>query len=236
MPPLQSQCDGIITYGFLRKGWDLIKVLVVDDHDLVRMGISRMLGDVPDLTVVGEADSGETAVAQARALRPDVVLMDVRMPGIGGLEATRKLVQYDKHIKVIAVTVCDEEPFPSRLMQAGAAGYVTKGAALQEMVAAIKQVHSGQRYISPNIAQLLVLKHLNPGGESPFDCLSEREIQIALMIVGCEKVNSISDKLCLSPKTVNTYRYRIFEKLGVTSDVELTLLAVRNGMVDTSHQ
>ena len=158
------------------------------------------------------------------------------MPGIGGLEATRKLAQLDKHMKVIAVTVCNEEPFPSRLMQAGAAGYVTKGAALEEMVAAIKQVHAGQRYISPNIAQLLVLKHLNPGGESPFDCLSDREIQIALMIVGCEKVNSISDKLCLSPKTVNTYRYRIFEKLGVTSDVELTLLAVRNGMVDTSHQ
>ncbi|MBA6419855.1 UvrY/SirA/GacA family response regulator transcription factor [Pseudomonas neustonica] len=214
----------------------MIKVLVVDDHDLVRMGISRMLEDVAGLTVVGEADSGESAVTQARALRPDVVLMDVRMPGIGGLEATRKLAQLDKHMKVIAVTVCNEEPFPSRLMQAGAAGYVTKGAALEEMVAAIKQVHAGQRYISPNIAQLLVLKHLNPGGESPFDCLSDREIQIALMIVGCEKVNSISDKLCLSPKTVNTYRYRIFEKLGVTSDVELTLLAVRNGMVDTSHQ
>jgi len=209
---------------------------VVDDHDLVRMGISRMLEDVAGLTVVGEADSGESAVTQARALRPDVVLMDVRMPGIGGLEATRKLAQLDKHMKVIAVTVCNEEPFPSRLMQAGAAGYVTKGAALEEMVAAIKQVHAGQRYISPNIAQLLVLKHLNPGGESPFDCLSDREIQIALMIVGCEKVNSISDKLCLSPKTVNTYRYSIFEKLGVTSDVELTLLAVRNGMVDTSHQ
>lgn len=209
---------------------------MVDDHDLVRMGISRMLEDVAGLTVVGEADSGESAVTQARALRPDVVLMDVRMPGIGGLEATRKLAQLDKHMKVIAVTVCNEEPFPSRLMQAGAAGYVTKGAALEEMVAAIKQVHAGQRYISPNIAQLLVLKHLNPSGESPFDCLSDREIQIALMIVGCEKVNSISDKLCLSPKTVNTYRYRIFEKLGVTSDVELTLLAVRNGMVDTSHQ
>ena len=235
MPPSRSR-DGIITYGLLRKGWYLIKVLVVDDHDLVRMGISRMLEDVAGLTVVGEADSGESAVTQARALRPDVVLMDVRMPGIGGLEATRKLAQLDKHMKVIAVTVCNEEPFPSRLMQAGAAGYVTKGAALEEMVAAIKQVHAGQRYISPNIAQLLVLKHLNPGGESPFDCLSDREIQIALMIVGCEKVNSISDKLCLSPKTVNTYRYRIFEKLGVTSDVELTLLAVRNGMVDTSHQ
>tara|TARA_Y100000780_G_scaffold134054_1_gene120630 strand:- start:1035 stop:1679 length:645 start_codon:yes stop_codon:yes gene_type:complete len=214
----------------------LIKVLVVDDHDLVRMGISRMLGDVPGLSVVGEADSGENAVTRARELKPDVVLMDVRMPGIGGLEATRKLVQHDRNLKVIAVTVCDEEPFPTRLMQAGAAGYVTKGAALDEMVAAIRQVHTGQRYISPNIAQQLALKRFNPDGDSPFDCLSEREIQIALMIVGCEKVQSISDKLCLSPKTVNTYRYRIFEKLGITSDVELTLLAVRHGMVDTSQQ
>ena len=101
---------------------------------------------------------------------------------------------------------------------------------------AIRQVHAGLRYISPDIAQQLALKQFNPGGNSPFDCLSEREIQIALMIVNCEKVQSISDKLCLSPKTVNTYRYRIFEKLGITSDVELTLLAVRHGMVDPSRQ
>ena len=214
----------------------MIKVLVVDDHDLVRTGISRMLSDVPGLSVIGEADSGETAVVRARELKPDVILMDVRMPGIGGLEATRKLVQHDKHIKVIAVTVCDEEPFPTRLMQAGAAGYVTKGAALDGMGTAIRQVHAGLRYISPDIAQQLALKQFNPGGNSPFDCLSEREIQIALMIVNCEKVQSISDKLCLSPKTVNTYRYRIFEKLGITSDVELTLLAVRHGMVDPSRQ
>lgn len=209
---------------------------MVDDHDLVRMGISRMLGDVPGLSVVGEADCGESAVTRARELKPDVVLMDVRMPGIGGLEATRKLVQHDRNLKVIAVTVCDEEPFPTRLMQAGAAGYVTKGAALDEMVSAIRQVHAGQRYLSPTVAQQLALKRFNPDGDSPFDCLSEREIQIALMIVGCEKVQSISDKLCLSPKTVNTYRYRIFEKLGITSDVELTLLAVRHGMVDASQQ
>lgn len=209
---------------------------MVDDHDLVRMGISRMLGDVPGLSVVGEADCGESAVTRARELKPDVVLMDVRMPGIGGLEATRKLVQHDRNLKVIAVTVCDEEPFPTRLMQAGAAGYVTKGAALDEMVTAIRQVHAGQRYLSPTVAQQLALKRFNPDGDSPFDCLSEREIQIALMIVGCEKVQSISDKLCLSPKTVNTYRYRIFEKLGITSDVELTLLAVRHGMVDASQQ
>lgn len=216
------------------KGFNLIKVLVVDDHDLVRMGITRMLRDVAGLTIIGEANSGEAAITQARALKPDVVLMDVRMPGIGGLEATRKLLQYDRNIKVIAVTVCDEEPFPSRLMQAGAVGYVTKGAPLEEMVNAIRKVAIGQRHISPDIAQLLLARMYEPDSDGPFDSLSEREMQIALMIVGCEKVQGISEKLHLSPKTVNTYRYRIFEKLGITSDVELTLLAVRHGMIDAS--
>ncbi|SFQ86178.1 DNA-binding response regulator, NarL/FixJ family, contains REC and HTH domains [Halopseudomonas formosensis] len=217
-----------------RKGFDLIKVLVVDDHDLVRMGISRMLSDVDGLEIVGEASSGEEAVIQARSLKPDVVLMDVRMPGIGGLEATRKILQHDRGIKVIAVTVCEEEPFPSRLMQAGAAGYVTKGAPLDEMVTAIRKVATGQRYISPDIAQILLTRMYDDNNGGPFDSLSEREMQIALMIVGCEKVQSISEKLHLSPKTVNTYRYRIFEKLNITSDVELALLAVRHGMIDAS--
>jgi two-component system invasion response regulator UvrY len=206
---------------------------VVDDHDLVRTGITRMLADIDGLQVVGEADSGETALKLARELKPDVVLMDVKMPGIGGLEATRKLLRSHPDTKVVAVTVCEEDPFPTRLLQAGAAGYLTKGAALDEMVQAIRLAFAGQRYISPQIAQQLALKSFQPQG-SPFDSLSEREIQIALMIVGCQKVQIISDKLCLSPKTVNTYRYRIFEKLSVTSDVELTLLAVRHGMVDAS--
>jgi two-component system, NarL family, invasion response regulator UvrY len=211
----------------------LIRVLVVDDHDLVRTGITRMLADIDGLQVVGEADSGEAALKLARELKPDVVLMDVKMPGIGGLEATRKLLRSHPDTKVVAVTVCEEDPFPTRLLQAGAAGYLTKGAGLDEMVQAIRLAFAGQRYISPQIAQQLALKSFQPQG-SPFDALSEREIQIALMIVGCQKVQIISDKLCLSPKTVNTYRYRIFEKLSVTSDVELTLLAVRHGMVDAS--
>ncbi|MEG0858325.1 MAG: UvrY/SirA/GacA family response regulator transcription factor [Pseudomonas sp.] len=211
----------------------MIRVLVVDDHDLVRTGITRMLADIDGLQVVGEADSGEASLKVARELKPDVVLMDVKMPGIGGLEATRKLLRSHPDVKVVAVTVCEDDPFPTRLLQAGAAGYLTKGAGLDEMVQAIRLVFAGQRYISPQIAQQLALKSFQPQG-SPFDALSEREIQIALMIVGCQKVQIISDKLCLSPKTVNTYRYRIFEKLSVTSDVELTLLAVRHGMVDAS--
>jgi len=192
-----------------------------------------MLSDIDGLQVVGEACTGEEALLKVRELKPDVVLMDVKMPGIGGLEATRKLMRSHPDIKVVAVTVCEEDPFPTRLLQAGAAGYLTKGAALDEMVQAIRLVFAGQRYIDPQIAQQLALKSFQPQNSgSPFDLLSEREIQIALMIANCHKVQNISDKLCLSPKTVNTYRYRIFEKLSITSDVELALLAVRHGMVD----
>ena len=193
-----------------------------------------MLADIDGLQVVGQAESGEESLIKARELKPDVVLMDVKMPGIGGLGATTKLLRSHPHIKVVVVTVCEEDPFPTRLLQAGAAGYLTKGAGLAEMVQAIRLVFAGQRYISPQIAQQLAIKSFQPVSDSPFDALSEREIQIALMIVGCQKVQTISDKLCLSPKTVNTYRYRIFEKLAISSDVELTLLAVRHGMVDAS--
>ena len=211
----------------------MITVLVVDDHELVRTGISRMLADITGFKVIGDACSGEEALLLCRSLKPNVVLMDVKMPGIGGLEATRKLLRSAPDTKVIACTACDDEPFPTRLMQAGAAGYITKGADLEEMVKAIKLVVAGQRYMSPDIAQTLALKSINPASsQSPFDALSEREMQIALMVVSCNKVQEISDKLCLSPKTVNSYRYRVFEKLEITSDVELTLLAVRHGMLD----
>jgi two-component system invasion response regulator UvrY len=214
----------------------LIRVLVVDDHDLVRTGIARMLEDIDGLQVVGEASSGEESLKKARELKPDVVLMDIKMPGIGGLEATRKLIRSYPDIRIIAVTACEEDPFPTRLLQAGAAGYLTKGAALDEMVQAVRMVFAGQRYISPQIAQQLALKSFQPQSTgSPFDLLSEREIQIALMIADCQKVQSISDRLCLSPKTVNTYRYRIFEKMSITSDVELALLAVRHGMIDATN-
>lgn len=211
----------------------LIKVLVVDDHDLVRMGITRMLADTESIQVVGQARSGEEALTQAKTLKPDVVLMDIRMPGIDGLEATRRLLRSQPNVKVIVVTVCEEDPFPIRLMQAGASGYLTKGANLQEMISAIQNVFTGLTYISPSIAQQMALKTVKPQATaSPFDQLSEREIQIALMIANCKKVQNISDQLCLSPKTVNTYRYRIFEKLSIDSDVELALLAARHGMVD----
>lgn len=211
----------------------MIKVLLVDDHELVRMGIRSLLEDVTGVDVVGEASSGEEAVQMVKKLHPHVVLMDVKMPGMGGLEAIRRILRVDETTKVLAVTVYGEEPYPSRVLQAGAVGYLTKGADMQEMMQAIKTVSSGKRYISPEVAQQLALKHLNDEKDSPFDGLSEREMQVMIMITSGQKVQEISDQLCLSPKTVNSYRYRLFEKLNINSDVELTHLAIRHNLIDT---
>ena len=211
----------------------MIRVMVVDDHDLVRSGISRMLGDEQGIKVVAQAASGEQAVDYYREFVPDVTLMDVRMPGIGGLEATRKICQINPHAKIIAVTACADDLFPVRLIEAGASGYITKSTDISEMVTAIRNVFTGKKYIDPNIAQQLVLQAIGHENPSPFHLLSQREMQIALMIVHCEKVQTISEKLCLSPKTVNSYRYRMFDKLNISSDVELTHLAIRHELIDT---
>lgn len=210
----------------------MIKVLLVDDHELVRIGIKRLLQDEQGIKVIGEAASGEEAIPLAKECIPDVILMDVQMPGIGGLEASRKILRYNPDVKILALTICGDEPYPSRFLQIGAAGYITKGCGTAEMVRAIRTIHSGQRYLSSEIAQQLALKRFSKDEDSPLDILSERELQIMLMITQGQKVQEISDKLCLSPKTVNSYRYRIFEKLSINNDVELTLLAVRLGLVD----
>ncbi|MGX5173669.1 UvrY/SirA/GacA family response regulator transcription factor [Aliikangiella sp. IMCC44653] len=211
----------------------MIKVMIVDDHELIRSGISRLLADDDKINVIGEAESGEEAVSKARELRPEVVLMDANMPGIGGLEATRRLLRFDPDIKIIAVTVHGDEPYPTRFMQAGAAGYVTKGAGIDEMTIAIKQVASGKRYLTPEIAQQMALKAVNPDEGSPFDELSDREMQVMLMITRGQKVQEISEQLFLSPKTVNSYRYRLFEKLKIDNDVELTHMAIRHGIIQS---
>lgn len=209
-----------------------IRVVVVDDHELVRVGIARMLGDVAGIEIVAQACSGEEALQIARTLQPDVILMDIVMPGIGGFEATKKLAYQVPHTKVVAVTALEDNPFPSRLLKAGALGYITKGAELSEMVTAIKHAVAGKRYISPTIAQQMALDSVDPEASTPFKKLSEREWQICLMIIDGVKVPDISDRLCLSPKTVNAYRYRIFEKLNINGDVELTRLAIRYGVLD----
>lgn len=214
----------------------MIQVIVIDDHDLVRMGICRLLEDVTNVKVVAEGRTGEEAVKLAQELQPDVILMDVRMPGMGGLEATRMIKKRYPDIAIVAVTACIGDPYPSKLLQAGASGFITKEADLSEMKLAIQKVHLGQKYISPEIAQRLALNAYdgNPQKDGPFEELSDRELQIAMLIVSCKKVQEISDSLFLSPKTVNTYRYRLFAKLNIESDVELALLAVKHGLLDPS--
>lgn len=208
-----------------------IRVIVVDDHDLVRTGIRMILEEVPGISVVGEANSGEESVTVAKNTPHDVILLDVMMPGIGGLGATNRLKRSCPDSKILIVTVCNNEHFPSKLLQAGAAGYLTKSANKQEITNAIRAVHSGQLFLSQEIANLLAVKHLSDKGESPFDQLSERELQVSLMIASGVKVQDISDLLHLSPKTVNSYRYRVFEKTGIENDVSLTLLALRHGLI-----
>ncbi|GAB2873693.1 UvrY/SirA/GacA family response regulator transcription factor [Microbulbifer echini] len=200
----------------------------------MRMGISRMLSDVEDIEVVGEANCGEEALEFVRETEVDVILMDVKMPGMGGLEATRKLLNRCPHVRVVAVSALDDDLFPGRLMQAGAMGYVTKGADLEEMVRAIHTVMNGGVFISNSMATKMALRNVSgqPDNLSPFEKLSKRELQTADMIVNGAKVAEIAKSLSVSPKTVNSYRYRIFEKLNINSDVELTLLAVKYQVLD----
>ncbi|MGM0914553.1 MAG: response regulator [Pseudomonadota bacterium] len=209
----------------------MIKVLIADDHHLVRTSLAHLLNAEKDLRVIGEASNGEEAITQTRRLKPDVVLMDVRMPGIGGLEATRKITRTLPDARVLVLTAWLEDTFAQRLLDAGAWGLVSKDSQHDEMVRAIREVFHGQRYVSPDVAQRLVLSRID-APENPFDELSSREMQVAMMIINCQKVADISDRLFLSPKTVNTYRYRVFEKLGVNSDVELTHLGLRHGLVE----
>jgi two-component system invasion response regulator UvrY len=209
----------------------MINVMLVDDHELVRSGIKRILTDVGDIEVVAEAGSGEQAVRQAREIRPDVILMDLSMPGIGGMEATRKITRSMPDAKIIAVTIHEDEPFPARLLEAGAVGYLTKGCDVREIIDAIKSVYLGEQYLTPRVAQKLALSFVNHRDKAPLEELTQRETQVMLMIVKGEPNKRISEKLCLSPKTTSTYRYRLFEKLGVINDVELTRFAIRHGLI-----
>lgn len=212
----------------------VINVYLVDDHELVRTGIRRIINDIRGMNVIDEASCGEDAVKWFRNNHADVVLMDLNMPGIGGLEATRKILKHNSDVRIIFLTIHTENPFPAKVMQAGASGYITKGAAPDEMVNAIRSVACGQRYISPDIAQQMALSQFSPSSDNPFDELSERELQIMLMITKGERVADISEKLNLSSKTVNSYRYRLFSKLGINGDVELTHMAIRHGMLDAN--
>ena len=211
----------------------MINILLVDDHELVRTGVSKILNEVKGFKVIDECETGEEAIKFCRQKEPDVILMDMDMPGMGGLEATKKILRLIPEIKIIMLTAHTEDPFPTKVMQIGAAGYLTKGAAPKEMINAIRAVNSGQRYLPAEIAQQMALSQFKSAEENPFSELSDRELQIMLLITRGKKVTDISENLHLSTKTINSYRYRMFEKLSVGNDVELTHLAIRHGMINT---
>lgn len=217
----------------------MIDILLVDDHELIRVGIRSLLKDIKGIRVSAEAESGEEAIEKVKKRRPDVVLMDVSMPGIGGLEATRRIHRIEPTLPIVVITVMTEEPYPSKLMEAGATGFLSKGSSVKELVEAIEEVHAGRRYISPSVAKHLVLNMLDGSGgkdESPFQQLSSRELQVLLMLVEGQKVQQISEVLHLSPKTIATYRYRIFDKIGVRNDAALTRLAMRYNLIQGGTQ
>ncbi|MCX7115321.1 MAG: response regulator [Gammaproteobacteria bacterium] len=210
----------------------MIKVLIVDDHGLMRMGLRRLLDDQPDIDVVADAESGEKALVLVKAHKPDIVLLDMKLPGIDGWEVTRRLKKSHPKVKVIAVTALATDAAPARVLQLGAKGYITKECGADEMATAIRKVASGEKYISSEIAQRMAINSLDEAVSSPFDKLTDRETQIMLMITSGMSVPNISERLFLSAKTVNGHRYRIFEKLNIKNDVELTHLAIKFRIIE----
>jgi len=213
----------------------MINVLLTDDHALVRTGVRRLLEDSKKVKVIGEADSGELCCDKVIELKPDITLMDLNMPGIGGLEACRRILQHDPEQKIIILSIHTEHTFPKRMLEIGARGYLTKECDVHTMVSAIQTVHNGGSFIEPRIAQQLAMSMM-PGNHHLMDRLSRREFQVMLLMVNGLTNAVISEKLCLSPKTVSTYRSRILEKIDAENEVELVKLAVEMGLVDFSQQ
>tara|TARA_Y100001956_G_C4107900_1_gene180894 strand:- start:466 stop:1212 length:747 start_codon:yes stop_codon:yes gene_type:complete len=210
----------------------LIKVLIVDDHALVRMGIRHLLSDLSTMEVIAEAENGEQALGLIKLHKPHVVLLDMKMPGIDGWEVTRRLKKSHPSIKIIVLTALSADPLPARILQLGAMGYMTKESSVEEMAQAIIKVAKGEKYLSPEIAQKMAINSLESVKDSPFDVLSEREMQVMFMITSGMNVQDIADRLFLSTKTINGYRYRMFEKLSIKNDVELTHLALKHHVIE----
>lgn len=208
-----------------------IRVFIVDDHALVRAGMRMILSAEVDIEVVGEADTGEAALPAIRRLQPDIVLCDLHLPGVSGLEVTERIVRGQVGTRVIAVSVLEDGPLPRRLLEAGASGYVGKGGDPAELVRAVRDVARGKRFLASGIAQHLALAGI--GGEaSPFDELSPRELEVALLLVQGRRQEEIARRLSLSAKTVNTHKSRLFEKLGIVDAIALARMARQYGLVD----
>ncbi|WP_314105824.1 response regulator [uncultured Stenotrophomonas sp.] len=208
-----------------------IRVYLVDDHALVRTGMKMILSNETDIEVVGEAESGEDALPAIRLLRPDVVLCDLHLPGVSGMEVTERVVRGDHGTRVVIVSVLEDGPMPKRLLEAGASGYIGKACDAQELLRAVRDAALGLRYLGSSIAQNMALSNVE-GTQSPFDSLSPRELEVALLLTQGLRQEDIAKRLSLSAKTVNTHKARLFEKMGIHDNIALARMASQYGLVD----
>jgi two-component system, NarL family, invasion response regulator UvrY len=207
-----------------------ITVMIADDHEMVRAGIRRLLADAPEIEVVGEAESGEQAVERHFAERPDVLILDLSMPGIGGLEGMRRILKHLPSAKILVLSMHEDVVYPTRVIQAGAKGYLTKRTAPDALLRAVRDVARGEVFLEREIAQKVALHGIN-GHNSVFTDLSEREFEVFIMLAEGQSVVAIAEALFLSPKTVGSYQTRIMQKLGVHNAAGLARLAIRNGLI-----
>jgi two-component system invasion response regulator UvrY len=204
----------------------MIKVLLVDDHELVRCGIEALLNAMEDITVVAVCDCGEQALQAIANDPPDVVLMDINMPGMGGVEACRRIVQILPRVRLIGLSVYYNGPIVLQLLKLGIDGFVSKGSPVTEMVEAIRTVMKGKRYLCKPVSSAIAFDAMEYDS-APFTKLSQRELEVVRMILQGQSIQEMSEALQLNTKTVNTYRYRLYSKLKIKNDVELTRLAVK---------
>ncbi|MBN8884882.1 MAG: response regulator transcription factor [Rudaea sp.] len=197
----------------------MIRIVMMDDHALVRMGVRLILEKQPDMEVVGEAEDGDVGLQQIRKFKPDLALVDLHMPNVNGIEVTERVRRSKLSTRIVILTMASDAPFPRRLLEAGASGYLTKGCPADELIKAIRQVADGRRYLSADVAQQLALGNAFGSGKSPFDELSTRELEVAMMLAQGMAAKQIGDRLKLSEKTVATYKYRLFDKLAIDNVV-----------------
>lgn len=209
----------------------MIKIIIIDDHVLVRAGMREMLKEVKGISVVGDVGTGSEGIELVRRLDADIVILDLKLPDLPGLEVTQKILKINPEIKILVVSSVVNDLFLFRLLEAGAQGYLTKDAKKEELIQAIKSVYTGQRVISPQLAKRLALAKTDYKKDNIFADISEREMEVMMMLIQGIPVKEMAEKLNISHKTIHSYRSRIFEKLNVKSDLAVTLLAIHHGLI-----
>jgi len=208
-----------------------IKVLLVDDHSVVRMGFKMLIEAESDMEVISEAESGEDGIKVFKELKPDLVVMDITMPGIGGLESIERILAYDKNAKILVLSAHEDSVHPKRVLNAGALGYLTKRSAAEELIKAIRSVHSGKKFLEADIAQQMAITQLS-GENNPVEVLSDREFEVFMALAKGKSTNEIAETMHLSPRTVGTHLYNIKQKLNANNSSEIALIAIRCGLLE----